>query len=86
MDCTWHAIQRNLCAKLVYDLSFGEGGEGGWKRQVVRPVSNSFQVKEFAGKCFLPESVRHQLRALRLPDPACCRDLEGEVNTDGLCV
>ena len=56
------------------------------KKQVVRPVSNSFQVKEFAGKCFLPESVWHQLRALRLPDLACCRDPGGEVSTDGLCV
>jgi hypothetical protein len=24
--------------------------------------------------------------ALRLPDPACCRDLEREVSTDGLCL
>jgi hypothetical protein len=70
----------------VCNLSPGEGGDGGLKKQVVRPASNSFQVKEFAGKCFLPESVRHQLRALRLPDPACCRDPEGEVSTDGLCV
>ena len=29
------------------------------KRQVFRPASNSFQVKEFAGKCFLLESVQH---------------------------
>jgi hypothetical protein len=56
------------------------------KKQVVRPVSNSFQVKEFAGKWFLPESAQHQLRARRLPDPACCRDPEREVSTDGLCV
>jgi hypothetical protein len=54
--------------------------------RVVRPVSNSFQVKEFVGKWFLPESVQHQLQALRLPDPACCRDPEREVSTDGLCV
>jgi hypothetical protein len=60
----------------VYDLSSGEGGDCGWKKQVVRPVSNSFQVKEFAGKRFLPESVQHQLQTLRLPDPACCRDPE----------
>jgi hypothetical protein len=60
----------------VYDLSSGEGGDCGWKKQVVRPVSNSFQVKEFAGKRFLPESVQHKLQTLRLPDPACCRDLE----------
>jgi hypothetical protein len=70
----------------VCNLSPGEGGDCGLKKQVVRPVSNSFQVKEFVGKCFLPESVQHQLRALRLPDPACCRDPEGEVSTDGLCV
>jgi hypothetical protein len=55
-------------------------------REACWPVSNSFQVKEFAGKWFLPESVQHQLRALRLPDPACCRDPEREVSTDGLCV
>ena len=45
-----------------------------------------FQVKEFAGKCFLPESVQHQLRALRLPDPACCRDSEREASTNELCL
>jgi hypothetical protein len=50
------------------------------------PVSNSFQVKEFVGKWFLPESAQHQLWAMRLPDPACCRDPEGEVSTDGLCM
>jgi hypothetical protein len=55
-------------------------------REACWPVSNSFQVKEFAGKWFLPESAQHQLRALRLPDPACCRDPEREVSTDGLCV
>ena len=55
-------------------------------REACWPVKNSFQVKEFAGKWFLPESAQHQLRALRLPDPACCRDLEREVSTDGLCV
>ena len=54
----------------VYDLSLGEGGDCCWKRQVVRPMSNSLQVREFAGKWFLPESVQHQLRALRLPDLA----------------
>ena len=70
----------------VYDLSLGEGGDCCWKRQVVRTVSNSLQVREFARKWFLLESVQHQLRALRLPDPACCRDLEREVSTDGLCV
>jgi hypothetical protein len=32
------------------------------------------------------ESVQHQLQALRLPDPACCRDPEREVSTDGLCL
>jgi hypothetical protein len=63
----------------VYDHSPGEGGGGCWKRQVVRPASDSFQVEEFAGKCFLPESVQHQLRALRLPDPTCCRDPEGRL-------
>jgi hypothetical protein len=36
----------------VYDLSAGEGGDCGWKRQVVRPVSNSVPVKEFVGKWF----------------------------------
>ena len=35
-------------------------------------------------KRFLPESVQHQLQALRLLDPACCRDPEREVSTDGL--
>jgi hypothetical protein len=70
----------------VYDLFPGEGGDCCWKRQVVRPVSNSLQVREFVGKRFLPESVQHQLRALRLPDPACCRDPEREVSTDGLCL
>jgi hypothetical protein len=29
------------------------------KKQVVRPVNNSFQVKEFAGKWVLPESAQH---------------------------
>jgi hypothetical protein len=53
---------------------------------VVRPVSNSSQVKEFAGKWLLPESAQHQLRALRLPDPACCQGRERDVSTDGLCV
>ena len=46
------------------------------KKQVVRPVSNSFQVKEFAGKRFLPESVQHQLQTLILSDPACYQYLE----------
>jgi hypothetical protein len=63
----------------MYDLSLGEGGGCCWKRQVVRPVSNSFQVREFVGKWVLLESVQHQLRALRLPDLACCRDPEREV-------
>jgi hypothetical protein len=45
----------------VYDLSPGEGGDCCWKRQVVRPVSNSLLVREFVGKWFLPESVQHQL-------------------------
>ena len=57
LDCVWHAGQSKLCADLVYDLSSGEGGDCGWKRQVVKPVNNSFQVKEFAGKWFLLESV-----------------------------
>ena len=48
-------------------------------RESCWPMSNSFQVKEFAGKWFLPESAQHQLRALRLPDPAYCRDLEGRL-------
>ena len=48
-------------------------------REVGWPVRNSFQVKEFARKWFLPESAQHQLRALRLPDPACCRDPEGRL-------
>jgi hypothetical protein len=30
----------------VYDLSPGEGGDCCWKRQAVRPVSNSLQVRE----------------------------------------
>jgi hypothetical protein len=55
-------------------------------REAYWPVSNSFQVKEFAGKWFLPEIAQHQLRALRLPDLACCRDPEREVSIDGLCV
>jgi hypothetical protein len=55
-------------------------------REACWPVRNSFQVKEFVGKWFLPESAQHQLRAQRLPDPACCRDPEREVSTDGLCV
>jgi hypothetical protein len=70
----------------VYDLSPGEGGVCCWKRKVVRPVSNSLQVREFAGKWFLPESFQHQLRALRLPDLACCRDPEREVSTNGMCL
>ena len=70
----------------MYDLSSGEGGVCGWKRQVVRHVSNSFQVKELVGKWFLPDSAQHQLRALRLPDLAYCQDPEREVSTDGLCV
>ena len=45
-----------------------------------------FLGERVARKCFLPESVQHQLRALRLLDLSCCRDLEGEVSTDGLCV
>ena len=68
------------------NLSLGEGGDYFWKRQVVRPMGNSLQVREFVGKRFLPESVQHQLQTLRLPDPAYCRDPEGEVSTDGLCV
>ena len=63
----------------VYDLSLGEGGDCFWKRQVVRPVSNSLRVREFVGKWFLPESVQHQLRALRLPDLAYYQDPEREV-------
>ena len=63
----------------MYDLSLGEGGDYCWKRQVVRPVRNSLQVREFAGKWFLPESVQHQLQALRLPDLACFRDPKREV-------
>jgi hypothetical protein len=47
-----------------------------WKKQVVRPASNSFQMKEFVGKRFLPESVQHQLQTLRLPNLACWRDPE----------
>jgi hypothetical protein len=86
LNCTWHTCQSKLCAELVYDLSSGEGGNCGWKRQVVRPVSNSFQVEEFVGKWFLPESAQHQLRTLRLPDLTYCRDPEGEVSNDGLCV
>ena len=70
----------------MYDLSSGEGGDCGWKKKVVRPVSNSFRVKEFVGKWFLPESAQHQLRALRLPDPTYFRDPEREVSTDGLCM
>jgi hypothetical protein len=46
----------------MYDLSLGEGGGCGWKRQVIRPASNSIQVREFVGKLFLPEIVQHQLR------------------------
>jgi hypothetical protein len=68
----------------VYDLSPSEGGVCCWKRQVVKPVSNSLQVREFAGKWFLLESVQHQLQALRLPDSTCFRDPEREVSTDGL--
>jgi hypothetical protein len=34
----------------VYDLSPSEGGDCGWKRKVVRPVSNSLQVREFVGE------------------------------------
>jgi hypothetical protein len=41
----------------VHDLFPGEGGDFCWKRQVVRPVGNSLQVREFARKQFLPESV-----------------------------
>ena len=72
LDCAWYTGQSKLCVEIVYDLSSGEGGDYGWKRQVVRPVSNPFQVKEFFGKWFLPENAQHQLQALRLPDPACC--------------
>jgi hypothetical protein len=55
-------------------------------REACWTVSNSFQVKEFVGNWFLPESAQHQLQALRLPDLACFRDPEREVSTDGLCV
>jgi hypothetical protein len=72
--------------EFVYDLSLGEGGDCCWKRQVVRPVSNCLQVREFARKWFLLESVQHQLQALRLPDQAYYRDLEREISTDGLCL
>ena len=68
----------------VYDLSPSEGGDCCWKRQVVRHVRNSLQVREFARKWFLPESVQHQLQALRLPDSTSFRDPEREVSTDGL--
>jgi hypothetical protein len=42
LECALHTSQSKLCVELVYDLSSGEGGDCGWKRQVVRPVSNSF--------------------------------------------
>jgi hypothetical protein len=41
----------------LYDLFPNEGGDCCWKRQVVRHVSNSFQVREFVGNWFLLESV-----------------------------
>jgi hypothetical protein len=37
-------------------------------------------------KRFLPESVQHQLQALRLLDPAYCQDPKREVSNDGLCL
>jgi hypothetical protein len=55
---------------------------------VIEPVCD-LSLGEGGGCCrkrFLPESVQHQLQALRLPDPACCRDPEREVSTDGLCL
>jgi hypothetical protein len=55
---------------------------------VIDPVCD-LSLGEGGGCCwkrFLPKSVQHQLQALRLPDPACCRDPEREVSTDGLCL
>jgi hypothetical protein len=55
---------------------------------VIEPVCD-LSLGEGGGCCwkrFLPESVQHQLQALRLPDLACCRDPEREVSTDGLCL
>jgi hypothetical protein len=55
---------------------------------VIEPVCD-LSLSEGGGcgwKRSLPESVQHQLQALRLPDPACCRDPVREVSTDGLCL
>jgi hypothetical protein len=58
LDCAWHSGQSKLCYDLVYDLTSGEGGDCGWKGQVVRPVRSSFEEKEFAGKYSLRLSIR----------------------------
>jgi hypothetical protein len=49
------------------------------KKQVVRPVRNSLQVREIVGEVISPGgSPTTSYRALRIPDPPVVEALEGK--------